>query len=128
MPKSDNDALEVVRLRNNLYRDNYRRLVGMLLLMIIITIALVGVVVYLVTHRPAPQYFATSADGRITPLYPLSQPVVNPGELAQWANQAAVAAYTYNFVNYRKELQAASEFFTPEGWTQFQNGLKRREI
>lgn len=122
------DALELVRLRNNFYRDNYRRLVGVVLLLIIINLLLVGTVVYLISSRPAPQYFATSTDGRITPLYPLSQPVVAPAELLQWANLAAVASYTYNFVNYRKELQTASEFFTPEGWTQFQNGLKSSRI
>lgn len=119
------DALELVRLRNNFYRDNYRRLVGILLLMIIVNLGLIGTVVYLLTSRPAPQYFATSADGRITPLYPLSAPVVTPTELLQWANEAAVAAYTYNFVNYRKELQNTSGYFTPEGWNQFQQELRR---
>lgn len=124
MARDNSDALELVRLRNNFYRDNYRRLVGMLLFMIIVNFGLAGVIVYLITHRPAPQYFATSADGRITPLYALDQPVVNQGELVQWASQAAVAAYTYNFVNWRDSLQQASQFFTPEGWNQFQQGLK----
>jgi intracellular multiplication protein IcmL len=118
------DALELVRLRNNFYRDNYRRLVGILLVLIFINLGLIGSIVYLITHRPAPQYFATSTDGRITPLYPMSEPVVTPPELLQWANEAVVAAYTYNFVNYREELQDTSQYFTPDGWTQFQTGLK----
>lgn len=121
---ADNDALELIRLRNNFYRDNYRRLVGMLLVMIIINFLLVGVLVYLLTHRPAPQYFATSADGRITPIYPLSQPVVNQAELLQWALQAATQAYSYNFVNYRQEFQRTAEYFTKEGWDQFQTELQ----
>lgn len=41
-----------------------------------------------------------------------------------WANEAAVTAFTYNFVNYRKDLQAASQFFTPDGWKQFKTALK----
>lgn len=118
------EAIELVRLRNNFYRDNYRRLVGVLLLLIIINLGLIVAIVYLITHRPTPQYFATSADGRITPLYTLSQPVVTPAELLQWSNQAVVDTYSYNFVNYRKELQDASQYFTPEGWNQFQTGLK----
>ena len=118
------DALEIVKLRNNFYRDNYRRLVGMLLVMIFINFAAIGSIAYLVSHRPSPQYFATTADGRITPLYPLSQPVVSQGELLQWANQAAVAVYSFNFVNYRQAFQTASEYFTPEGWRQFEEGLK----
>lgn len=118
------DALELVKLRNNFYRDNYRRLVSLLLLLIVINFALIGGIVYLITKRPPPQYFATSADGRITPLYALSSPVVTPAELLQWANQAAVASYTFNFVNYRQELQTAAQYYTPEGWAQFQAGLK----
>lgn len=118
------DALELVRLRNNFYRDNYRRLVGMLLVLILINLCLVGGIIYLLTHRPAPQYFATNADGRITPLYPLSRPVVTPSELLQWATQAVVDTYTYSFVNYRKELQNASQNFTPDGWKQFQASLQ----
>lgn len=124
MAANKDDALEIVRMRNSFYRDNYRRLVGILLIMILINILLVGSIIYLISSRPAPVYFATSADGRITPLYALSQPVVSPSELLQWSAQAAVAAYTYNFVNYRQELQRTSEFFTPEGWNQFQQGLK----
>lgn len=118
------DALELVKLRNNFYRDNYRRLVVAVLLLIIVNLALVGGIVYLLTHRPAPQYFATSADGRITPLYSLNEPVVSPPELLQWVNQAVVAAYSYSFTNYRKEFQDVAQFFTPDGWTQFQNELK----
>lgn len=118
------DALETVRLRNNFYRDNYRRLVGMLLLMIIINIGLLGGIVYLVTHRPTPQYFATSADGRIIPLHPLSDPVVTDAELLQWVNEAIISAYSFNFINYRKELQDAAQYFTPEGWAQYQAGLR----
>jgi intracellular multiplication protein IcmL len=44
--------------------------------------------------------------------------------LLQWANTAAIAAYTYNFVNYRQELQSASDFFTPEGWAEFTGALR----
>ncbi len=124
MATNKDDALEIVRLRNTFYRDNYRRLVGILLILILINLLLIGSIIYLISSRPAPVYFATSSDGRITPLYPLNQPVVAPSELLQWSAQAAVAAYTYNFVNYRQDLQRASEYFTPEGWNQFQQGLK----
>ena len=78
---------------------------------------------YLFTHRPSPEYFATNSEGRIVKLFPLSQPVVSNSYLSSWVNQAAVAAYTYNFVNYRSQLQAASEYFTPEGWRTFEAAL-----
>jgi intracellular multiplication protein IcmL len=118
------DALELIRLRNNFYRDNYRRVVGALLLMIFINLILGAMVFYQIANRPAPQYFATSVDGRITALYPLSDPMIPPSELIQWANRAAVAAYTYNFVDYREALQQVQNNFTPDGWKYFEEALK----
>ena len=56
-------------------------------------------------------------------LYPLSVPVVSNSYLLSWVNQAAVAAYTYNFVNYRAQLQSASDYFTPDGWRGFEQAL-----
>ena len=118
------DSVELVRLRNNFYRDNYRRVVGGLLLMVVINLLLGVMIFYQIANRPAPQYFATSTDGRITPLYPLSEPMVAPNELLQWANRAAVAAYTYNFVNWRDALQNVQSNFTPDGWKYFEGALK----
>lgn len=118
------DALEVVQMRKNFYRDSYRRVVSVLLFTILGNLLLAFIVYYLATHRPEPKYFATSADGRITPIYPLTAPMVADSALLQWANQAAVSAYTYNFATWRKELQGASENFTPEGWSDFETALQ----
>lgn len=118
------EASEVVRLRHDFYRDGYRKLVGILLFSILIVVILASSLAYIVTHPPAPKYFATDSTGRIIPLVALNQPNMSTPAILQWANTAAVAAFSYNFVNYRKELQAASTFFTPAGWEAFESGLK----
>jgi intracellular multiplication protein IcmL len=118
------DALELVKLRNNFYRDNYRRVVGALLIMLVIIVALVGTVFYQLSTRPEPRYFATSSDGRITPIYALNDPVVNTEDLLQWAVRAAVAANCYNFVDYREKLQQVQNYFTPDGWKYFETALQ----
>lgn len=117
------DALTVVSLRNNFYRDSYRKVMLILLISVLLNIALGGTLYYLISHPPLPKYFATSVNGRIIPLYPLDEPNQSDSAIAQWANQAAIASYTYNFVSYRKDLEAASEFFTAEGWQQFMQAL-----
>lgn len=118
------DALEVVALRNEFYKDGQRKIVLALLVSVLINVVQIGTLVYLLTHPPAPQYFATSISGRITPFYPLNEPNQADSAILQWANQAAVASFTYNFVNYRDELQAASVFYTPSGWDLFMAALK----
>lgn len=118
------DALEVITLRNTFYRDGYRKIMLSLLIAVTMVAVLALTLVYLVTHPPEPRYFATTVQGRIVPLVPLNQPNTSTSALLQWANTASIASYTYNFVNYRQELQAASEFFTPDGWRSFLDALK----
>jgi intracellular multiplication protein IcmL len=118
------DALQVVKLRNDFYRDNYRKVVAALLLSFFIILILAGALFYIVTHPPAPRYFATSNDGRIVPLIPFDRPNLTNPTLLEWANTAATAAYSYNFVNYRQALQQAADYFTPEGRQMFFNAVK----
>lgn len=119
------DALIAVTMRNNFYRDGQRKMMVILLLSILGNFILASMLVYIIMHPPAPKYFATSINGRITPLFPLNEPNQSDSAVLQWANQAAIAAFTYNFVNYRSELQASSGFFTAEGWDQFLNALQQ---
>ncbi len=118
------DALTTVVTRNRFYRDGQHKLVVVLLLSLASNVFLAGLIVYLMLHPPAPKYFATTINGRIMPLVAMDEPNQSDSAVLQWANQAATAAFTYNFVNYRTELQASSGFFTADGWTQFLTALK----
>ncbi|MDR3441618.1 MAG: type IVB secretion system apparatus protein IcmL/DotI [Legionella sp.] len=119
------DALTVVTLRNKFYKDSQRKVMLALLVALLVNLVLASMLVYILTHPPAPKYFATSINGRITPLFPLNEPNQSDSAVLQWANQAAIASFTYNFVNYRDELQASSGFFTADGWDQFLNALQQ---
>jgi len=118
------DALTAVAIRNNYYKDGQRKLVLVLLISMAANLLFAFTLGWIMRHPPAPKYFATSVNGRITPLFPLNEPNQSDSAILQWANQAAIAAFTFNFVNYRSELQAASGFFTSEGWTQFLQALE----
>lgn len=124
MADKDQDALELVRLRNNFYRDNYRRVVSALLIALLAIIVLVLAVIYLVIDRPAPTYFATTDSGNIIPIVPLDRPMVNDQSILSWATTAAVSAYTFNFLNYREQLQTASKYFTHEAFQNYMAKLK----
>ncbi len=116
-------TLEMVMLRNNFYRDNFHRCIFVLIVSIVVNLVSIFGMYYAFSHQPSPKYFATNPQGRIMRLYPLSVPMVSNSYILSWANQAAVAAYTYNFVNYRGQLQKASDYFTPQGWKGFEQAL-----
>jgi intracellular multiplication protein IcmL len=117
------DALANVAMRNSFYRDGQRKLMFVLLISILGNFILSAMLAYIITHPPAPKYFATSINGRITPLMALNMPNQSDSAILQWSNQAAIATFSYNFVNYRSELVAASGFFTAQGWDQFVSAL-----
>ena len=122
------NAAEVVQLRNAFYRDNYQRILTVMLIVSFACVALIFVVAYQLTHRPTPQYFAISSDGKLVKLQSLSEPAISNSVLLQWAVDAAVANYSYNFVNYRSALQNAQNRFSPDGWSNFEAALRSTRI
>lgn len=119
----EQSGLEAVRFRNQFYRDGYRKVLSILLISFLVNAALVTFVYFLYVTRPAPTYFATAEDGTLKELVPLNQPYVNQEHLLSWASQAAIAAYSFNFLDYRSNLQSARQYFTPEGFDNFVKAL-----
>ena len=118
------DGLTEIVTRNKFYEDGVHRLVIGIFISLIFSVMGILAILYTYTHPPAPVYFPTSANGRISPLVPLDQPNSSDSSIVQWSNLVAMAAFSYNFVNYRSELEAASDFFTANGWTSFLKSLK----
>lgn len=119
------EQLQEVTLQNRYHADGRRSLMTALSLAVTTILLLSLVLLYWITHPPQPKYFATSVNGRITPLVTFDEPNQSDAAILQWANQAAIAAFSYNFVNYHGELQAASTYFTADGWQQFIDALQQ---
>lgn len=118
------DVLQLVRSRNEFYRDNYKKILGLLLASVFIALIQGIGIIYLLTHPPAPKYFATDGQGRIIPLVPLDQPYLSDAVVTQWINVAVVSSFTFDFVNYRSQLQSVSSYYTPQAWQNFLEQLQ----
>lgn len=118
------DGLKLIILRNSFYRDNYRRAILALLLVFVINCGLGWLVVHEWMNPPPPQYFATTADGRIIMLHPLTDPVLPDDFVLQWAADAVHKAFSLDYVHWREQLQEASNNFTPDGWKWFLSSLE----
>ena len=122
--KQNNQGLELVLSRNAFYRDAYRRVVFVLVLLFLINTGLIGTILIQFFNPPAPQYFATTADGRVINTHTLSDPVVSNAFVTQWTANAVRKAFSVDYVHWRKQLQDASANFTPDGWRYFLDALK----
>lgn len=72
---------------------------------------------------PERVYFATSPDGRLTELKPLSEPVINETVVISWAAQAMSSALSFSFATPTQEMRKTSFHFTPEGWRELNDML-----
>jgi len=118
------DGLELVILRNNFYRDNYRKAVLSLLLVLLVNCALAFGIVYKLTHPPEPQYFAATSDGRLINVHPLSDPVVSDDFVLQWSSTAVRQTFALDYVHWRDQLQGVSDYFSADGWKWFLQALQ----
>lgn len=117
------DALLAVGLRNDFYKDKSKTLIKIFMLSILLNVILGFLLIYLILNPSPPKYFATTINGRITPLFALDEPNQSDAAVLQWSAEAATAAFSYNFVNFRDAFQKASGYFTSDGWDQFVNAL-----
>jgi intracellular multiplication protein IcmL len=117
------DALETVKLRNNFYRDSYHKIVIALFVELFLIGVLSIAVMFLVSQKPTPIYFAATDSGRIIPLIPLDRPNLSDKALLQWTSEAVVSLYSYNFVNFREIFQGNRSYFTAAGWRGFMQAL-----
>ena len=117
------DGLERVKLRNDFYRDSYRKIIVALVCSLVVIICLVGVIFLLIESKPSPKYFAATNSGRIIPLIPLNQPNLKDKAVLQWASEAVTSIYSYNFVNFRRVFQNNKQYFTSGGWQSFLKAL-----
>lgn len=123
------NQLGAVVVRNEFYRDGYRTMLRVAMLLVMVIIALIGVMVYVIkTNRTEYRYFATTEDGRLIPMAPLDEPNLSSPALMSWVAQASTEVMTFGFNDYRRRLQEASRNFTRRGWESFSSALQRARI
>ena len=111
------------RSNNLFFRNHYLRVIWLLVVMIFTIICLSIVLWYQVLHKPLPPFYAVTADRHAMGLVAYDEPNLMPATLIRWASKAAVAAYTFNFVDHDKQINAARGYFTPGGWDAYQDAI-----
>lgn len=117
------DYEKLVQRKNNFYRDQFRRMVGLLIVLLFICAALVLGLVFLTWTSPKAKYYASTTTGNVIPIQSLSSPVVTLPFVEQWAGMVVRRAYALNFLSYDKQLSEVKKYFTADGWEKFQGAI-----
>lgn len=119
-----NDALALVFSRNAFYRRMHFLVLAALLLALIVIGVLLTVFIYLIRSPNRTIYFATDNVSRLIQNVPVSTPNMSTDEVINWTIAAVEKAYSYDYVNYRTQIQNSQKYFTNYGWTKYMEALK----
>ncbi len=114
----------MIDAENEWYYQNLPRMMLGLLASIVLLLVLSLIVFYEVMHRPLPTFTAKSNKGAMLSLVAHDSPNLMSTTLLQWASKATVAAYTFDFVNYDKQIANSRRYFTATGWRDYQLSVK----
>jgi intracellular multiplication protein IcmL len=117
------NALEMIFVRNTFYRRLYHLALATLIQMLIVIGLLSGMLFYLIMNPPKPIYFATDPMSRLIEVVPVDRPNMTLKEVSDWVVDAVQSTYSYNYINYRTELQNAQKYFTNYGWRNYMKAL-----
>lgn len=99
------------------------------LLSIALAVGVVGLIILLRdTAVPPPVYFTSSANGALFPEKPLDQPSLETNELLNWITEAMMESNTFNFIDSSTVIDAASVYYTKEGFESYKNALDNAGI
>ncbi|MBV8549314.1 MAG: DotI/IcmL/TraM family protein [Alphaproteobacteria bacterium] len=119
------DPVATVMHRNAFYRDGYRMLLRITVVQLfVIGLLIASLVGMVLTVETRQVYFATTSDGRIIPIIPLSEPYRENSEVVTWAAETAKNVMRFDYIDYKARLQQVSPSFTPGGWESFNKALK----
>ncbi|MGB4946987.1 MAG: DotI/IcmL/TraM family protein [Candidatus Competibacter denitrificans] len=120
------DLLTASGVRYEWYRDGFRLLLGLLILVSGILAVSVGLNVFLLFHQPSPKFLIQTADHQLVGIVPLNEPSFSDEYITQWVVEAILAANNWNFADYRESLQrACNQYFTPNGCQEYRDALIR---
>lgn len=111
--------VDLVLENESLEKENYetkRDYAGRMLALLIISWIGIAFLIWLTFfHFPKKEFAWTSNAGAVCDVTPIRDPHINQQIAAQFALEAAVSTYTYDYVNYRRSVtEMADRYFTTD--------------
>lgn len=118
------DALVLIFARNAFYRRMHFLALGAVALSLFVIAFLLWMMIYLIKHPTHPLYFATDNVGRLIHIIPVNVPNMPQDAVIAWTVEAVQKSLSFDFINYRAQIQSAEKYFTPYGWQNYMRALE----
>lgn len=100
-----------------------KSLLSILQLMLVAQLVLLGVSYFQFFIRSPQQYIAQTPSDELFRITAFDRPNVSTNALLNWATLAATATFSFDFVNYEKQVEALKDYFSNDGYTNFVTSL-----
>lgn len=121
---AEQDALVVVLSRNAFYKRLHYLAIGVFVWCLLVISVLLWGVIYIINNPFHPLYFATDNVGRLIRIISVEAPNMTADDVVKWSIDAVEASYSYDYINYRAQIQDAQKYFTNYGWTNYVGALR----
>lgn len=105
----------------------YKKMISMTVLSLIVAIFCLFQAIYFVRQKSPPQYIPVTQDGRIIPIVPLNEPNSDDSNVFSLGLKAIQALNTYDYINWKEQLQQADKYFTPAGWGEYLTDFQKTQ-
>lgn len=100
---------------------------SIMLLLLATNLGLIGVAYLQVLTRSNGSLISIMPNSERFALYALERPNVSTRALLSWATLAATATFTFDFVNYKDQIEALHDYFTTDGYDNFMTSIQNAE-
>lgn len=83
---------------------------------------------YFISASKPPTVFNTWDGKQSHVLTTINEPILSSDKIQNWSNDALKNIFSFNFYNMDRKMAQNAVYFTPEGWTAFQNALESSQV
>lgn len=121
---ADNHGAGLVVESRDWYRDKFRRVTLICLILVLMLAGSLAVNVVQGVMRPTPRYFAVTDNLRIEKMRPLNKPVISQSGLLSWTTRKVTETFSLDFVHWREKLMDVKPAYTEKAFRQLIGSLK----
>lgn len=114
-----------VMLNNFTLYSIYRKLIALSIMATLLLFFNIGGLFFFTNEEIEPRYTSMNEGGSIYKSAPLTEPYVSESELLKDAQELTGILYTYDYINYPKQIPKAEQYFSPRGWKSYQDALSQ---
>lgn len=104
-----------VEIKEKYHSDSLFNYYFLVIVLAVLSAAFAMFIAYIFMTNPTSKYFLSDKNDRLFQQYPLNQKLYTDVQVMDWASQALIATFDFNFLNYKYHLKYRKSLFTDEG-------------